>query len=181
MYLIVCSERFRPNRRRNCSTSIEWRVQSATWSARSFYGGALKSPILKPEIPFPTYPKLVTWLDTSRLTAGDPEKKVGTSWASPLECRVVKSQLAQLDFVARSRRKKYEVAVIAGYAAQVRSLEDAIRDYQATWSNLKVRVNTVDAFQGSEADICIYSVVRSNVRGDAGFLSEPPAPQRGAL
>lgn len=26
----------------------------------------------------------------------------------------------------------------------------------------------------SEADICIYSVVRSNDRGDAGFLSEPP-------
>jgi serine/threonine protein kinase len=139
-----------------------------------FYGGELKSPLLKPEISFPMYPKLVTWLDTSRLTAGDPEKKVGTSWASPLECRVVKSQLAQLDFVARNRRKNYEVAVIAGYAAQVRSLEDAIRDYQATWANLTVRVNTVDAFQGSEADICIYSVVRSNDRGDAGFLSEPP-------
>lgn len=139
-----------------------------------FYGGELKSPIQKPEISFPMYPKLVTWLDTSRLTTGEPEKKVGTSWASPLECRIVKSQLEKLDFVARHQRKNYEVAVIAGYAAQVRSLEDGIRDYRATWANLTVRVNTVDAFQGSEADICIYSVVRSNDRGDAGFLSEPP-------
>lgn len=139
-----------------------------------FYGGELKSPIMKPEISFPTFPKLVTWLDTSRLVAAEPENRVGTSWSSTLECRVVRTHLAQLDFVARNRKKKYDVAVIAGYAAQVRAIEDAIRDYRATWTGLTVRVNTVDAFQGSQADVCIYSVVRSNDRGDAGFLSEPP-------
>ncbi|MBB4587908.1 serine/threonine protein kinase [Rhizobium leguminosarum] len=139
-----------------------------------FYGRELKSPIVKPEISFPSFNKLVTWLDTSLLVGGDPEVRVGTSWSSPLECRVVRSTLQQLDFVARNRKKTYDVAVIAGYSAQVRALEDAIRDHRSTWSGLRIRVNTVDAFQGSEADVCIYSVVRSNDRGDAGFLNEPP-------
>lgn len=139
-----------------------------------FYGGELKSPVLEPEISFPTFKKLVTWLDTSQLVATEPEMKVGTSWSSPLECRVVRSTLQQLDFVARSRKKIYDIAVIAGYSAQVRAIEDTIRDQRSTWSGLRVRVNTVDAFQGSEADVCIYSVVRSNDRGDAGFLNEPP-------
>jgi superfamily I DNA and/or RNA helicase len=139
-----------------------------------FYEGHLKSPITNPEISFPAYPKLVTWLDTSRLVAAEPEKRVGTSWSSPLECRVVQTNLAKLDFFARTRKKIYDVAVIAGYAAQVRALEDAIRDYRAAWTGLTIRINTVDAFQGSEADVCIYSVVRSNDRGDTGFLNEPP-------
>lgn len=139
-----------------------------------FYEGQLKSPIEKPEISFPSFTKMVTWLDTSALVANEPEIKIGTSWTSPLECRVVRSTLQQLDFVARNRRKTYDIAVIAGYSAQVRALEDAIRDYRSTWSGLTIRINTVDAFQGSEADVCIYSVVRSNDRGDAGFLNEPP-------
>lgn len=34
--------------------------------------------------------------------------------------------------------------------------------------------STVDAFQGSEAEICIYSVTRSNKEGRLGFLRERP-------
>jgi len=30
------------------------------------------------------------------------------------------------------------------------------------------------SLQGSEADVCIYSAVRSNPSGRTGFLSEPP-------
>lgn len=139
-----------------------------------FYDGDLVSPILEAEISFPHFPKAVTWLDTSMLVDADPEVKVGTSWRSPLECRVVRDTLQQLDFVATSRRKRYEVAVIAGYSAQVRALTEAIRDHRSGWAGLDIRINTVDAFQGSEADVCIYSIVRSNDRNDAGFLSEPP-------
>jgi serine/threonine protein kinase len=139
-----------------------------------FYKGALVSPIESPEISFPQFSKAVTWLDTSAIIGGEPERRIGTSWRSPLECRVIRKTLEQLDFVAKSRKARYDVAVIAGYSAQVRAIEEVVRDYRATWQGLVVRINTVDAFQGSEADVCIYSVVRSNDRGDAGFLSEPP-------
>lgn len=63
---------------------------------------------------------------------------------------------------------------IAGYQAQISIIESGIMDIRGNWSNLDVTVNTVDAFQGSEADVCIYSVVRSNSTGRTGFLREPP-------
>lgn len=40
------------------------------------------------------------------------------------------------------------------------------------WGALAVEINTVDAFQGREADIAIYSVTRSNDQGNIGFLRD---------
>lgn len=39
-----------------------------------------------------------------------------------------------------------------------------------TWTALRIDVNTVHEFQGREADVCIYSVTRSNVDNNIGFL-----------
>jgi superfamily I DNA and/or RNA helicase len=39
-------------------------------------------------------------------------------------------------------------------------------------SALSLEWNTVDAFQGREADICVYSVTRCNDRGSIGFLRD---------
>jgi superfamily I DNA and/or RNA helicase len=82
--------------------------------------------------------------------------------------------LEQIAFIAGKRRATYSVALIAGYAAQVDELNDAIRDRLHEWPGLRVTCSTVDAFQGSEADICIYSVTRSNDRKSLGFLRERP-------
>jgi superfamily I DNA and/or RNA helicase len=40
------------------------------------------------------------------------------------------------------------------------------------WSALEVECNTVDAFQGREADVAVYSVTRCNPAGRLGFLRE---------
>ena len=139
-----------------------------------FYDGDLVSPRAEAEISFPSYPKLVTWLDTSR-TADHAEEGVGTSFRNVAECRVIRHVTETLAFTASKRKGAvYDVAIIAGYQAQVKAIEDAIRDQRVAWPGLRIRVNTVDAFQGSQADICIYSVVRSNERGNVGFLREPP-------
>jgi superfamily I DNA and/or RNA helicase len=139
-----------------------------------FYAGELVSPKEKPRITFPSFPKLVTWLDTSRIQDRS-EQPVGTSFQNPAECRVIRHVAATLACTASKRRGAvYYVAIIAGYQAQVKAIENAIRDQRMAWPGLVIRVNTVDAFQGSQADVCIYSVVRSNDRGEIGFLREPP-------
>jgi serine/threonine protein kinase len=137
-----------------------------------FYDGKLINEKLKPDVQFPSFSKPITWLDTSEFKDRS-ERSVGTSFANNLEARAIRNALRSIAFVASKRKNKsYSVAVVAGYQAQVIEIENAIVDLRAGWSNLEVAVNTVDAFQGSEADICIYSVVRSNSRGKVGFLRE---------
>jgi len=82
--------------------------------------------------------------------------------------------LSQVDFIARKRKAAYDVVVIAGYIAQVKALQDILRDRLHEWAGLKITCSTVDAFQGSEAEICVYSVTRSNREGRLGFLREKP-------
>jgi serine/threonine protein kinase len=139
-----------------------------------FYRGKLLNEKTKPDISFPNFPKSITWLDTSTLDDRF-ERRLGTSFVNDIEARAVRNALQSLAFIAASRKKvNYSIAVIAGYQAQVSAIETAIMDVRGAWSNLDVSVNTVDAFQGSEADVCIYSVVRSNPGGRTGFLREPP-------
>jgi hypothetical protein len=138
-----------------------------------FYEGWLINEKLKPSVEFPSFPKPITWLDTSELPDRS-ERRSGTSFSNVQEARAIRNALRSLAFVASNRKgARYSVAIIAGYQAQVTEIESAIMDLRGTWEGLDVTVNTVDAFQGSEADVCIYSVVRSNPRGKVGFLREP--------
>jgi serine/threonine protein kinase len=139
-----------------------------------FYDGKLNSPKTKPDVTFPgALPKPVTWLSTSE-SVDFREVRRGQSFRNEAECKAIRDILQQIDFLAKKRKATYDVALIAGYVAQVKALQDAIRDRVHKWSGLKVTCSTVDAFQGSEAEICIYSVTRSNPEGRLGFLREKP-------
>jgi predicted DNA helicase len=58
------------------------------------------------------------------------------------------------------------VAVISPYRAQVEYLEE----HSALRPNYKI--NTIDSFQGQEADVVYISLVRSNAKGEIGFLKD---------
>jgi superfamily I DNA and/or RNA helicase len=58
-----------------------------------------------------------------------------------------------------------DIAVIAPYAAQVRLLRELI-------DSSGVEIDTVDGFQGREKEAVVITLVRSNPKGEIGFLSE---------
>ena len=60
--------------------------------------------------------------------------------------------------------------VLSGYAEQKYLLERSLAAAQFT--GLDVSCNTVDAVQGREAEVAIYSVTRSNTSRRLGFLAE---------
>ena len=62
------------------------------------------------------------------------------------------------------------IAIISPYRQQVIKLENEIKQDPELWS--RVKINTVDAFQGQERDIIYISLVRSNNNGDIGFLKD---------
>jgi len=79
---------------------------------------------------------------------------------------------AEADFVGRRVEALLEaglsasdIAVIAPYAAQVRLLRERLRGEG-------LEVDTVDGFQGREKEAVIISLVRSNSRGEIGFLAD---------
>src|SRR5208282_5041542 len=64
------------------------------------------------------------------------------------------------------------VAILTGYAPQKDKLKAAIDAKRREWPHFSdVFVNVVDAFQGREADMLVFSITRSDERG-LGFLRE---------
>ena len=65
------------------------------------------------------------------------------------------------------------VGVISGYLSQLSVLTQQVQPDSDRWSHLDIDINSVDAFQGQERDVLVYSVTRSNARGELGFLRSP--------
>lgn len=61
--------------------------------------------------------------------------------------------------------KPEQIAVIAPYAAQVRLLRNRLE-------TAKLEIDTVDGFQGREKEAVLLTMVRSNDRGEIGFLAD---------
>ena len=61
-----------------------------------------------------------------------------------------------------------ELAIIAPYDGQVQRLRSLLEEFL----DAGLEIDTVDGFQGREKDAVIVSLVRSNDRGELGFLTE---------
>jgi hypothetical protein len=139
-----------------------------------FYDGRLRSPIKSHGLKLAAaLPRPVTWYSTQNLPHRFEEAE-GPTFKNGSEVTEIRKILLRLQFVAVAQDKRISVAVLSGYTAQVRLLEEMVSQGIAEWSSLDVVCNSVDAFQGRQADVCIYSVVRSNKNRDLGFLREPP-------
>lgn len=117
-------------------------------------------------------PRPVTWLTTSALSKR--REVPGASVSNPREVEVIATFLRRAETLAAAARKKPTVAVLTGYAAQRDALQTRIARSSQQWPHLDIECQTVDAFQGREADIVIYSLTRSNNRRQLGFIKDPP-------
>jgi superfamily I DNA and/or RNA helicase len=63
------------------------------------------------------------------------------------------------------------IAIITPYREQAVQTEERL-DELAKLADLQLTVNTVDGFQGREREVVYLSLVRSNERGEIGFLSD---------
>lgn len=113
----------------------------------------------------------IEWLSTSSYSKKERfENKQGTypkiTYRNELEIRIIKEKLIYLD---SQLKKKTKIAIITAYSAQKYALSNMIR--QQLYTHLDIEVDTVDAFQGSQKEIIIYSTVRSSGNSfKIGFL-----------
>lgn len=145
-----------------------------------FYKGNLSSPRTEGLRGYDLLGKAVTWIDTKSLRNDrreDAQIGGGKSFANRAEAGLVMTRLEVIDaaiekgFVGVSPSGgKLEVLLISPYQLQVEELKRRLST--ASHRNLTVDVQSVDAVQGRESDLAIFSVTRSNAAGALGFIGE---------
>lgn len=155
-----------------------------------FYGGDLKTGRTDTPMPLPDslIRRPVTWLSTSRLSnrfehasrqiADNPDNDStgsGRSYLNQEESNQIRHWLTLLERQLNPEElgQPLHVGVISGYGAQKELLRKRLVPDSEQWKSLRIEINSVDAFQGREVDILIYSVTRSNQKGVLGFLNSP--------
>jgi ATP-dependent RNA/DNA helicase IGHMBP2 len=102
------------------------------------------------------------FIDTAGAGYDETPEPDGESRLNPQEAAVVQRRVTQLLEHGVAPR---EIAVITPYAAQARHLRQLLGIEE-------LEVDTVDGFQGREKEAVIISLVRSNPRGEIGFLGD---------
>jgi predicted DNA helicase len=104
----------------------------------------------------------VVFLDTKEMKADERSFEGSSSYDNPVESEIV---LDILDRALKSSLSEADIAVIAAYKDQV----DLINQHNK-FKN--VEIDTVDAFQGREKEMIVFSAVRSNQDNNIGFLRD---------
>lgn len=102
------------------------------------------------------------FIDTAGSSCDEQAEADGSSRENPGEAEFVARQVRDLLAAGVSPA---EIAVITPYAGQARLLRQLIEDRT-------VEIDTVDGFQGREKDAVVISLVRSNDKGELGFLTD---------
>jgi superfamily I DNA and/or RNA helicase len=157
-----------------------------TFPSRSMYGGKLRA---SPEVAGhrledldvaddPLRPRPLWLIDTAgkdwleQRTDFDPGGSLNTAPAFQIDPSTFNTNNATR-VAAEARRllsrglPPTEIAIIAAYSAQARHLRELLRAERAAG----LEIGTVDGFQGREKEAVIVDLVRSNDRGEIGFLA----------
>lgn len=114
--------------------------------------------------------KAIVWISTSNCKERY-EKNKELSYENKLEIEILLGQLRQLD--REENINNYKIGIITPYSAQRKYLQREVNKLKLKKiDKSNIEINTVDAFQGSEKDIIIYSNVRSNKEGKVGFIKQ---------
>lgn len=102
-------------------------------------------------------------VDTAGCDLEETVNEDDRSRSNPGEAEIVKIQLERL---LEAGVPAADIAVITPYNAQVQLLRERLGHHRG------LEIDTVDGFQGREKEAVILSLVRSNERGEVGFLAD---------
>lgn len=159
--------------------SIQYRMHESImeFPSQQFYGGKLTadSSVAKRLLcDMPGVEKIeeteapVMWIDTQGddflETSMEENSKFDTSKYNENEAYLVFNYVKRL---INSGVTPESIGIIAPYSAQVSLLSRIVHEKYE-----KVEIATVDGFQGREKEVIVLSLVRSNEKGEVGFLGE---------
>lgn len=102
--------------------------------------------------------KSIVWFDTSANPRKEQRRTKGRSYINEEEKKIILEILE--DLKQSGELKNQDIGIITGYSAQKDLLYKSIRS-NGYDTYASIDINTLDAFQGRENDIIIYSTVRT--------------------
>jgi len=164
-------ERFGEEVYRRLTVQYRMNEQIMRFSSSQFYDNSLIADVSVKEHLLSDLPAVTNcdttstpaiFIDTAGAGYDEELEPDGLSKRNPREANVVISLVRKLTDEGLTGE---QIAIIAPYAAQVRILRSRL--------NLEgLEVDTVDGFQGREKEAVIVTLVRSNDRGEIGFLAD---------
>ena len=165
-----------PNTASMLQTQYRMHEAIMRFSSDYFYEGALiadesvKSHLIKEEEP------PLSFIDTAGCGYNEEQDPETLSRLNKEEAELVIRQIEKLIRDVGEERwleEKITLGIITPYSAQVEYLA-RLAENSEELEHLKhlVTINTVDAFQGQERDVIAISLVRSNDKGEVGFLGD---------
>ncbi|WP_018477858.1 AAA domain-containing protein [Pontibacter roseus] len=121
--------------------------------------------------------KAVEFIDTAGCGYNETEMNESQSAANPEEADLLLNHLSLLlkDYNEEEAVAPLRIGVIAPYRAQINYLQDKVEHtprLHELYKKRQLTIGTVDSFQGQERDIICMSMVRSNEKGEIGFLGD---------
>jgi superfamily I DNA and/or RNA helicase len=153
--------------------TVQYRMHHAImgFSNEMFYKGALRAAegIHDHRLEFGGH-EPVTFIDTDGCGFEEQVKEEYQSRYNPQEFKILCEHLYQL-VESYADNPLPGIALISPYREQVAYMEASVKE-DAVLANLPLTINTIDGFQGQERDVVYISLVRSNPKGQVGFLSD---------
>jgi len=158
---------------RSSLLNVQYRMNAVImgFSNLKFYNNALiaHASVAGRQLPIEANVPLV-FLDTAGCGFEEQLHEAYQSRFNPEEFQILCEHLYQL-IEAHGDHPLPEIAVISPYREQVNWMQQNVA-LDERLANIPLEINTIDAFQGQERDVVYLSLVRSNMKGEIGFLSD---------
>jgi ATP-dependent RNA/DNA helicase IGHMBP2 len=152
---------------------VQYRMheQIMAFSNRVFYEGKLQADeqVRHHLLSVPNNQPLV-FIDTAGCGFEEKTHPKHKSRYNPEEFLILREHLYLLQAAIQGQEPP-SIAIISPYREQVQHINQMITEDEALLP-LPITVNTIDGFQGQERDLVYLSLVRSNPKGEIGFLRD---------
>lgn len=112
--------------------------------------------------------KSIIWIDTSMMDRKDESRRKGGSYCNYVENTLIKKLLES--FKNEGVLSSLDIGIITGYRGQKDLIRKSVNNSGYDRIAKGIDINTLDAFQGRENDVVIYSTVRT--KNSIGFQKE---------
>ena len=130
------------------------------FSSEYFYDGFLRADKSVKNQTIDQWP--LEFIDTAGCGFEEQQNEESLSIFNLGEIKILETHLQKLAV------KQESIGIISPYQAQIKKLKNTIKSPNLS----QLRIDTIDSFQGQEADIIYLSLVRSNNANEIGFLKD---------